>query len=81
MRGNGRRYALSPPAQEIFASWGYRPVDPAVLAANRKRFPTPSGLFTIGKLGGWSKVNTTLFDPDKGAIAKIESQAGVSTAK
>ena len=75
------RYALSKPAQEVFASWGYRPTDPSVLAANKSKFPTPSGLFTIERLGGWSKVNTTLFDPVKGAIAKIEQSAGVSTSK
>jgi sulfate/thiosulfate transport system substrate-binding protein len=74
-------YALSKPAQRVFASWGYRPVDASVLAADKARFPTPSGLFTIDKVGGWSKVNDSLFDPDKGAIAKIEQQAGVSTAK
>jgi sulfate transport system substrate-binding protein len=74
-------YALSAPAQKVFASWGYRPVDPAVLAANKAKFPTPSGLFTIAKFGGWSKVNDAYFDPNKGSIAKIEDQAGVSTAK
>jgi sulfate transport system substrate-binding protein len=74
-------YVLSKPAQEKFASWGYRPVNDEVLKANSERFPNPSGLFTIGDLGGWKKVNDALFDPDKGAIAKIESDAGVSTAK
>ncbi|HEY3190743.1 MAG TPA: sulfate ABC transporter substrate-binding protein [Solirubrobacteraceae bacterium] len=74
-------YALSKPAQQVFASWGYRPVDQSVLAANKSKFPTPSGLFTIAKVGGWSKVNDTLFDPDEGSVAKIEEQAGVSTAK
>jgi sulfate transport system substrate-binding protein len=52
-----------------------------VLAANAEKFPTPSGLFTIEDLGGWSKVNDELFDPERGSIAKIEEQAGVSTAK
>jgi sulfate/thiosulfate-binding protein len=75
------KYALSKPAQQIFASWGYRPVDQSVLAANASKFPTPKGLFTIDKVGGWSKVNDQLFDPDKGSIAKIESANGVSTAK
>jgi sulfate/thiosulfate-binding protein len=74
-------YALSKPAQEVFASWGYRPVDPSVLAANTSKFPTPAGLFTIDKFGGWSKVNDVYFDPEKGSIAKIEQAAGVSTAK
>jgi sulfate/thiosulfate-binding protein len=75
------RYALSKPAQEQFAQWGYRPVDKGVLAANAKKFPTPSGLFTVKDLGGWSKLNDDLFDPDKGKVAAIEKAAGVSTAK
>jgi sulfate/thiosulfate-binding protein len=74
-------YALSKPAQEVFASWGYRPVDRSVLKANAQKFPTPSGLFTIRDLGGWSAINDALFDPSKGAVAKIEQDAGVSTAK
>jgi sulfate transport system substrate-binding protein len=74
-------YALSTPGQEVFASWGYRPVDKSVLQANASKFPTPKSLFTIQSLGGWSKVNDTLFDPVKGSIAKIEEAAGVSTEK
>jgi sulfate/thiosulfate transport system substrate-binding protein len=74
-------YALSAPAQQRFAEWGYRPVDDAVLQRNASRFPTPKGLFTIRDLGGWSKVNDEFFDPEKGSVAKIEEAAGVSTAK
>lgn len=74
-------YVLSDPAQQRFADWGYRPVNETVLAANRDRFPTPSGLFTIEDLGGWSRVNEEFFDIDNGSIAKIEEEAGVSTAK
>jgi sulfate/thiosulfate transport system substrate-binding protein len=74
-------YAESKPAQERFADWGYRPVNDSVLKANAAKFPTPSGLFTIRDLGGWSKVNDEFFDPDKGSVAAIEKDAGVSTAK
>jgi sulfate transport system substrate-binding protein len=74
-------YVLSKPAQEKFASWGYRPVNQEVLEANKSRFPDPSGLFTIDDLGGWKKVNEEMFDPEKGTVAKIEEDAGVSTAK
>jgi sulfate/thiosulfate transport system substrate-binding protein len=74
-------YALSPAAQQKFADWGYRPVDQAVFDKNKAKFPTPSGLFTIRDLGGWSKVNDAFFDPDKGSVAAIEKDAGVSTAK
>jgi sulfate/thiosulfate transport system substrate-binding protein len=73
-------YALSTPAQERFAAWGYRPVDRSVLQANAAKFPEPKKLVTIEDVGGWNTVNDTLFDPDKGSIAKIEEDAGVSTA-
>ena len=73
-------YVLSKPAQERFADWGYRPVNEEVLAANKSKFPAPAGLFTIRDLGGWTKLNDELFDPEKGSVAKIEEEAGVSTA-
>ena len=60
----------------MFADWGYRPVDEAVLDEHMAKFPTPSGLFTIDDLGGWEKVNDEFFDPDKGSIAKIEKERG-----
>ena len=73
---------LSKPGQQKFADWGYRPVNQAVLdgqqvASSRTR----PGLFTIDDLGGWTKVNDEMFDPEKGSVAKIEEDAGVSTAK
>jgi sulfate transport system substrate-binding protein len=75
------QYALSPTAQQTFADWGYRPVDQTVFERNAAKFPTPKGLFTIRDLGGWSTVNDAFFDPDKGSVARIEEDAGVSTAK
>ena len=52
-----------------------------MLQANADKFPTPPKLRTIRELGGWSKVNDELFDPENGSIAKIEEEAGVSTDK
>jgi len=72
-------YVLSKPAQERFADWGYRPVNAEVLEADKSRFPTPPGLFTIEDLGGWTEVNK-MFDIEGGSVAKIEEDAGVSTA-
>ena len=72
-------FVLSDAGQQTFADWGYRPVNEKVLKASD--FPTPSGLFTIDDLGGWEKVDAELFDPENGKIAKIEEDAGVSTAK
>jgi sulfate/thiosulfate-binding protein len=74
-------YVLSEAGQDKFAEWGYRPVNPQALEANKSKFRDPPGLFTIRDLGGWSKVNKDLFDPEKGSVAKIEEDAGVSTAK
>jgi len=74
-------YVLSEPAQQRFADWGYRPVNETVLSANQAKFPTPAKLKTIDDLGGWKKLNEDLFDPENGTIAKIEGDAGVSTAK
>jgi sulfate transport system substrate-binding protein len=72
-------FLRSKQGQEIFASKGYRPVDQSLV--DKSKFPTPSALFTIDKLGGWSNVNTKFFDPDNGVVAKIEKSLGVSTSK
>ena len=72
------RFLRTPAAQQVFADWGYRPVVPKVLEANRKKFPVRKGQFTIDQLGlgGWDKVQTRFFDPDTGVMAKIERQVG-----
>jgi sulfate/thiosulfate transport system substrate-binding protein len=72
-------YTRTPAAQKIFAAAGYRSVRPELVDA--QRFPTPSGLFKIGRFGGWSRVNDDFFDPATGSVAKIEKDLGVSTAK
>ena len=74
-------YVLGPEGQAKFVGWGYRPVDPETAKETKSRFPDPPKVTTIAELGGWSKVNDELFDPEKGSIAKIEEDAGVSTAK
>jgi sulfate/thiosulfate-binding protein len=75
------KFALSDSAQQHFADWGYRPVNAAILEKNKSKFPDPATVKTIDDYGGWSKVNDELFDPTKGSVAKIEDDAGVSTAK
>jgi sulfate/thiosulfate-binding protein len=67
----------SPAAQKIYAENGYRPV---VAGVGGPSFPTPSGLFTIKDLGGWSKVGKDFFDPSTGVMAGIEQRLGVATA-
>ena len=80
-QGVHRLRARRAEGQQMFADWGYRPVDPATLEKNKSKFPDPPKVTTIDDLGGWSKVNDELFDPEKGSIAKIEEDAGVSTAQ
>jgi sulfate/thiosulfate-binding protein len=72
-------FARSPEGQKLFASKGYRPVRADLVDA--RKFPTPSKLFKIGELGGWDAVMKKYFDPEGGAVAKIEKDLGVSTAK
>ena len=73
-------YLWTPAAQAVFAKHGYRPVVASVAKQFASRFPTPKTLFTIDDLGGWDKVMADFFDPAKGSVAKIEQDAGVSTA-
>jgi sulfate transport system substrate-binding protein len=73
-------YLWTPAAQTIFAKHGYRPVVPSVAKKFTSQFPKPKTLFTIDDLGGWDKVMTDFFDPQNGSVAKIENDAGVSTA-
>ena len=72
------RFLRTPAAQQVFADWGYRPVNPKVLAKNRKKFPVRPGQFTIDQLGlgGWDTVQKRFFDPKTGVMARIEKQVG-----
>jgi sulfate transport system substrate-binding protein len=72
-------YLVSPAAQAIWASKGYRPVISGVPGASK--FPNPPGLFTIDSLGGWKTLTKQFFDPETGIVTKIEQSLGVSTAK
>jgi sulfate/thiosulfate-binding protein len=76
-------YVESAAGQKIFAAHGFRPVDSSVSpgtvqGANdpSNPFPKVDKLVTVASLGGWAKVNTEFFDPDKGIVTKIENNAG-----
>jgi sulfate/thiosulfate-binding protein len=71
-------WLVTPDAQKIYASKGYRSVLPDLVDENT--YPTPKSLFKIDEFGGWSKVNDEFFDPDKGSVAAIEKDLGVNTA-
>ena len=75
------RFLRTPPAQQVFADNGYRPVVKSVLEKNRKKFPVRPGEFTIEELGlgGWDKVQKRFFDPKSSVMARIQRQVGGST--
>ncbi|HEY4429326.1 MAG TPA: sulfate ABC transporter substrate-binding protein [Solirubrobacteraceae bacterium] len=72
-------YLVSPAAQAIWVSKGYRPVISGVPGSSK--FPTPAGLFTIDSVGGWKTVSKQFFEPETGIVTKIEQSLGVSTSK
>ena len=75
------KWLYTPEAQTIFAQAGYRPVVQSVAQTFTKDFPTPTDLFTIDSLGGWSKISDEFFDPDTGVMGKVEQSLGVPTTK
>ena len=73
-------YQWSPAGQTVWAQQGYRPVLASVVRKFTKQFPNPAQLFTIGYLGGWTKVKDEFFAPSTGSITKIEQAGGFPTA-
>jgi sulfate/thiosulfate transport system substrate-binding protein len=68
-------FLTTPAAQNIFATYGYRPVVQSVFNKWTKTFPIPPKLFTIGQIvkGGWPVAQPKFFDPNNGILAKIEN--------
>jgi sulfate transport system substrate-binding protein len=74
--GQFLEYIRSPEAQRVFAEAGYRPVNESL--ADEFQFPIPKGLFTIGDLGGWDKVQKQFFDREDGIMADIQRDVGAA---
>ncbi len=70
-----KNFLFTPEGQKIWAQAGFRPVDPAVAADFAADFPAPQKLWTIADLGGWTTVDSALFDKDNGAITVIYKKA------
>ena len=68
-------YLYTEEGQTKWAEAGFRPVDEAVAQKFAADFPAPEKLWTIDDLGGWSKVNDELFEPETGSVAKIYDEA------
>jgi sulfate/thiosulfate transport system substrate-binding protein len=67
-------FLRSPTAQRIYAQNGYRPVVKRIL--RQTAYPNPRGMFKIGFIGGWSKVQKQFFDPKTGIVTKIIANLG-----
>jgi sulfate/thiosulfate transport system substrate-binding protein len=68
------KFLYTAQAQSLFAETGYRPVVKSV--QKRFRFTNPKQLFTIGYVGGWTKVQKKFFDPNSSVMATIERSLG-----
>ncbi|HKZ85450.1 MAG TPA: sulfate ABC transporter substrate-binding protein [Anaerolineae bacterium] len=64
-------------AQEIFAQYGLRSVDPEVAQATAAQYPPVDDLFTVKDFGGWTQIADQFFDDDgiySVAIAQVQGQ-------
>jgi sulfate transport system substrate-binding protein len=62
-------------AQEIFARYGLRSVDPEVAEATAELYPPVEDLFTIEHFGGWDQATPAIFG-DEGIFTQTISQIG-----
>jgi len=68
-------FLFTRPAQEIFAQYGLRSVDPEVAQATAEQYPPVEDLFTVKDFGGWQDVADKFFDDDgiySVAIAEVQ---------
>jgi sulfate/thiosulfate transport system substrate-binding protein len=68
-------FTRSPEAQNIWATYGYRPVVKSVFDKWSKTFPVPRQLFTIRDVvkGGWPVAQPKFFDPNNGIVKQVQS--------
>jgi sulfate transport system substrate-binding protein len=78
------RFTKGVQAQELFAQYGFRPVNKQVAAepSVKKQFPARPGIFTVDEkaIGGWRKADRVWFDAKNGRMTKIEQAVGGPTA-
>ncbi len=68
-------FLFTPEAQNIFAQYGLRSVDPNVAKATAAQFPAVEDLFPIGYFGGWGEATPKYFGDDgiyTKAIAEVQ---------
>jgi sulfate/thiosulfate transport system substrate-binding protein len=75
------QYVKQPAAQDLFAQYGFRPVNPAVAKKYASKFPARPGIFKVDDkiIGGWRHADNVWFDPNKGRMVGIERAIGGPT--
>lgn len=69
-------FLLTKEAQEIFAQYGLRSIDPEVAKTTADQYPPVTDLFTIEEFGGWTEATPTYFGDDGIATqAILQAQA------
>jgi sulfate/thiosulfate transport system substrate-binding protein len=69
-------------AQNLFAQYGFRPVNKTIGAKYADKFPARPGIFRVDDkyIGGWRYADKVWFDPNKGRMVKIEQAIGGPTS-
>jgi sulfate/thiosulfate transport system substrate-binding protein len=75
------QFVEAPAAQDLFAQYGFRPVNPTVAKKYASKFPARPGIFKIDDkiIGGWRHADDLWFDPNKGRMVAIERAIGGPT--
>lgn len=71
-------FLLTKEAQEIFAKYGLRSVDPEVAAATAAQYPALADQFTIEEFGGWAAATPEFFG-EEGIFTKVVTEAQTPT--
>jgi sulfate transport system substrate-binding protein len=72
------RFVKGDTAQDLFAQYGFRPVDKKIAAKYADKYPSRPGIFKVDDkiIGGWRTADKIWFDPNKGRMAEIERAVG-----
>jgi sulfate/thiosulfate transport system substrate-binding protein len=75
------QFVKQPAAQDLFAQYGFRPVNTKVAKKYAKKFPARPGIFKVDDqiIGGWRHADDVWFDPNKGRMVGIERSIGGPT--
>src|SRR4051794_20660067 len=76
------RFVKAAPAQDLFAQYGFRPVNAKVAKKYAEKFPSRPGIFKVDDkiIGGWRHADDLWFDPNKGRMVQIERAIGGPTS-